>query len=31
MNQEAPLLDISFPADLFPPPAARGQAGGKDR
>jgi uncharacterized protein DUF4387 len=31
MNQEAPLLDISFPADLFPPPAARGQAGGEDR
>jgi hypothetical protein len=31
MNQEAPLLDISFPADLFPPPAATGEVGGGNR
>jgi hypothetical protein len=27
MNQEGPLLDISFPAHLFPPPTTRREAG----
>jgi hypothetical protein len=31
MNQEAPLLDISFPAHLFPPPASQGEVGGGHR
>lgn len=31
MNQEAPLLDISFPADLFPPPRGAGEAGAGNR
>jgi hypothetical protein len=31
MNQEAPLLDVSFPAELFPSPAAPVEVGGGNR